>query len=203
MCLFWGHNINLFLCMKSFSFRFTRFMFRTNNPKTFFFRFYRPRNFTIISLFRLSQQFSSLFSWSDFHILRDNFHLISWNRHCKVFWHPYLFLSCQLSSSLLYLRLFELRMPSFYIIIPWAIFFNAQFLAVNINSFFFYPLWWYYPCLKVKCYWFIGLFWAIMLISTITKSHPTDIKLRDFLLIFFVVQFLLGRRQDSPFKSVW
>ena len=30
-------------------------------------------------------------------------------------------------------------MPSFYIIIPWAIFFNAQFLVVNINSFFFLP----------------------------------------------------------------
>lgn len=42
MCLFWGHNINLFLCMKSFSFRFTLFMFRTNNPKTFFLGFIDP-----------------------------------------------------------------------------------------------------------------------------------------------------------------
>lgn len=128
-CLFWGHNINLVSLFHVWSRSHLDLFilcFAQIIPRPFF-RFYRTRNFTIISLFRLPQQFSSLFSYSDVHILRDNFHLISWNRQCTVLWHPYLFLSCQLSSSLLYLKLFELRMSPFYVIIPLAIFLMRDF----------------------------------------------------------------------------
>ena len=143
--------------MKLFSFRFIRFMFYPNNPKSFsFFRLYRPRNFTIVSLFRLSQQFSSLFPHSNFHTLRDNFHLISSTFQSFVTSLSYTFMSvvfftvvCKIVKDQ-YAAI--LHFYSFCHFLKCPTFCNKhQFLLL-------YLLWSYYHCLKVQFYWFIGLF---------------------------------------------
>ena len=193
--------MSFFRWMKSFSFRFIRFMFRPNNSQRFSFfrlyRLYRPRNFTIVSLYRLPQQFSSLFPQSNFCILRDNFHLISstlqrfatslsytlmsvvfFNVVCKIVWAK--------NAAILHFYSFShfeiLQCPSFCS--------KHQFLLL-------YLLRSYYHCLNVQFYWFMCLFlWAITLISTITTSHPIDILTQIlFIDIFYTSnQFSLGRR---------